>query len=96
MRQGEDDMVVARRQELVLARLDPALLGQGLTLGAVAVAAGVVAVDQAAAAITGLELAAQRRRPAGHDLGHHPGLLGRGPMTRSVRLTEAPEDLREL
>ncbi len=42
MGQGEDDLVVAHRQELVLARLDPALLGQGLTLGAVAVVAGVV------------------------------------------------------
>ena len=41
-RHGEDHVVVGHRQELGLARLQPGVRRRALTLGAVAVAAGVV------------------------------------------------------
>ena len=52
MRQREHDMVVAARQELAAACRDPALLGQRLALGAMAVTAGVVAQGDSTAALT--------------------------------------------
>lgn len=42
MRQREDDMNVARREEFLTARFDPTVTGVGLTLRAVPVSAGVV------------------------------------------------------
>lgn len=53
-------------------------------------------VNQAAAAIAGLDMAAQRWRPAGHDLGHDPGLLGADPMAPAIALAVTPKDLRQL
>ncbi len=40
VRQGEDDVEVVDREKLLEASLEPSLLGQGLALGTVAVAAG--------------------------------------------------------
>ena len=42
MRKGEDHVYVAGRQEFLSARLEPAVAGLGLTLGAVSISAGVV------------------------------------------------------
>ena len=47
--QGEDDVKIDDRQELLLTGSDPAGLGQGLALGAVAIATGVVGRAQEAA-----------------------------------------------
>jgi hypothetical protein len=61
--QGEDNVEIDDRQELLLAGTDPAGAGQRLALGAMAVAAGVVggALEAAVGIVTPLEMAAQSR-----------------------------------
>ena len=71
-RQREDDVVVLDRQQIGLARLEPALRGTGLALRAVAVAAGVVGHLIDAAAFAAQDMATQCRAAAlldgRHDL----------------------------
>ena len=57
--EGEDHMEVARREQLLLTRRDPAFPSPGLTLRAVAIAAGVVGDGAMPAAGTFIEVAAQ-------------------------------------
>lgn len=69
-------MIIAGRQQLALARLDPTFLGESLALRAMAVPAGVVVVDQAAAGITGLDVATYGYSAADLDIRHDLGLRG--------------------
>ena len=96
VRQREHDVVVPGRQELVAARLDPALLGQGLALGAVAVPAGVVAQGEGAAAVAGLDVAAHGLGAAGLDGPHGAGLVGARVVALAVGLAVAPKQRRDL
>ena len=59
MRKGEDAVEVAHRQEFPLACRQPSGLGQGLALGAMAIAAGVVDRTLVVAGITLLQMATQ-------------------------------------
>ena len=61
---GEDDMEVRHRQQVGLARFQPGSACQGLTLGAVAVAAGVVGDADVRACVTLLCVTAQGSGPA--------------------------------
>ena len=76
-RQGEDEVEVDDRQQLLLAGSNPAGFGQGLALGAMAVAAGVVggALVTTAGIVTPLEMAAQSRS-ATQDQSVQHGSLG--------------------
>lgn len=78
-RQGEDHGEVDHGPSLRLASLDPAGLGQRLTRGARAVAAGVVsrALVAASGMVARLEMAAQRGGAAPQDGPPH-GLLEPG------------------
>ena len=59
MRQGEYDMKIRNRQELLLLLNDPHLLVKPLALGAMAVAAAIIANAQVATFIAGINMAAQ-------------------------------------
>jgi len=67
MRQGEDQMEVLDGEQFRAARVQPAFLGESLTFGTVAVAAGVVADLHGPAGITGVAMAAERGGAAGLD-----------------------------
>ena len=75
----KDDVKVGNRQQFGLARRQPGLPCRALALftakvGTMAVAAGVVGDARRAAIIAGLDMAAERLRPAGNDGAHHPFL----------------------
>ncbi len=70
-RQGEDDMIVGNRQQLRLALCEPLPRRRALTLRAVPVAAGIVGDAFVRAVLAALDVAAERRGPAGLDRRHH-------------------------
>ena len=67
MRQGEYDMKIRNRQELLLLLYGPHLLVKPLALGAMAVAAAIIANAQVATFTAGINMAAQSSRPASND-----------------------------
>jgi len=71
----EDQVEVLHREQATRLGLHPACLRQALALGAVAVAAGVVDGSFTAAVIAHLDVAAQMRRSAHHDVSNHPTAL---------------------
>ena len=74
-RQGEDDVEVLDGQQLRLALLEPLGALFPLTLGAVAIAAGVVADAQVFTLAAFLDMAAAVRGPAGLDGPHQLVLM---------------------
>ncbi len=74
--QGEDDVEIRDRQEFRFAGLRPVGGGVCLTLGAVAIAAGVVGDPPVPAPVAGFDMAAQRRGPTGRDVAQGVALLG--------------------
>ena len=96
VRQRKDDMEVFDREQVGAAGLEPALLGQGLAFGTVAVAAGVVADLHGAAAITGVPMAAEGGGAARLD-GLHGAALSTGQrMSLPIGGAVGAEDLGEL
>jgi hypothetical protein len=69
-RQGEDDVIVGDRQQFRLALFEPLPRRRGLTLRAVAVAAGIVGDPFVRAVLAALDVSAERRGPAGLDRRH--------------------------
>jgi hypothetical protein len=67
MRQGEHQMEIRHRQQLLAPFRQPVLLGAGLALRAVAVAARVIHVSRHTAAVAGLDVAAEYGRATGDD-----------------------------
>ena len=67
---GKDHVKVTAGQQLGPTVVQPLLSGQGLALGTVSVAAGVVAVSDRSAVVAGLLVTAKARGPAGRDRGH--------------------------
>jgi hypothetical protein len=90
---GEDEVEVLHREEAALLGLDPPSLLEVLTLGAVAVATGVVQGDFARAVVAHKEVATQKRRSARDDVADHPAALRPQPLQESSMCFE---DLREL
>ena len=85
-RQREDDVEVADRQQIGLARGEPVPRRRALALGAVPVAAAVVGDAAVAAVLARLDMAAERCGAAGLDRRHHLQLaeaqmtgMGRAP-----------------
>ena len=70
-RQGEDQVVVLHRQQVLLACLKPAPGRRRLALGAVPVAAGVVGNLQLPTTLTAQDMAAQFGTATALDGGHH-------------------------
>ena len=96
MRQREDHMEVLDGQQFRAAGVEPADLGEGLALGTVAVAAGVVADLHGAAGVTRVAMAAERGGPTRLD-GVHGAALGAGERVGlPIRRPVGAEDLGEL
>src|SRR5215472_16276220 len=66
-RQREDDMEIGHGQQFGLAVGQPLLGSSGLTLWAMAIAAGIVADAQVGALLAAFDMPAQRRRSAALD-----------------------------
>lgn len=66
-RQREDEVIILERQQISLARFEPAASGSALALGAMAVAARVVGDLGARTAGTAQHMSAQRRAAALFD-----------------------------
>ena len=98
VRHREDDVEVGSIEQLRLAVRQPLGAGEGLALGAVPVAAGVVGDALVAAVITLLDMAAERGRPAEFDRAHGVALHGgqRTPVLLPVCLAVAAEHVRHL
>ena len=69
-RQGEDDVIVGDRQQLRLAVCEPLPRRRGLTLRAVAVAAGIVGDPFVRAVLAALDVSAERGGATGLDRRH--------------------------
>src|SRR5262245_33124009 len=67
VRDAKDEVIVADRQEFLLARAQPFLPGIGLALGTVAIPAGAVGDGLIAAADTLVPMPAQSSRPPADD-----------------------------
>lgn len=81
MWQGEDDMEIGHAQHFLLAPRQPSLPGLGLTLGTMAIAAGVVGEGLVVAAGTSIEVTAERGGTAATDSPQHTELLIAEPGT---------------
>ena len=91
LRDGEDDMKVAGRQQFLLARGQPALSCLSLTLRTVPVAAGVIGDASLVAALsTDIDMSSEGRCPAAGDGAHHLELLEAEPPSIPI---EEPAEL---
>jgi hypothetical protein len=86
-------MEVAHREQLLLPLLKPPLLGEGLTLGAVTVAAGVVAGELVATGIAAIQMAAESGGTTPLDQRHHFQSIARQGMLGSVAFAVQTEDV---
>ena len=96
--QGEHDVIVRDRQQLGLAFGQPFFGGHGLALRTMAVAARIVSDPQVGAIFASLDMAAERRRPAGLD-GRHDFQLAEAHMAgvgAAPGRAVAAEDIRHL
>src|SRR2546427_7422013 len=83
---GEDQVEVLRGEQTTRLRLRPRGLLQALAFGAVSVSAGVVEGDLAAAVVAHLEMAAQKGRPARHDVSDHPAAVAAPVVATAERV----------
>jgi len=97
-RQREDDMEVPHREQPLGPRGDPLLLPQGLALGAVPVAAGIVGHADRPAGAAALDMAAELGGPAQLDRAHGATFDASETAVMSVpiRIAMAAEDVRHL
>ena len=97
-RQGEDDVEILHRQQVLGARRHPVARRRSLTLRAVPVLAGVVGDVMVAALGAARHMPAERLGPAGLDRRHHLE-LGEADMPRiglPPRRTMGAEDVSDL
>jgi hypothetical protein len=96
MRQREDDVEVLDGKQFGLAGGEPALFGEGLALGAVAVAAGIVGEALGPTGITRLAMATERGGTARLDGLHRAALRAGQPMGVAIRRAVGAEDVGDL
>ena len=95
---GEDDVEIADRQQVGLARGEPLARRRPLALGAVPIAAAVVGDAAVAAVLAAFDMAAERGRAAGLDRRHHLelGEAHMAGMRRSPGWSMTMEDVGDL
>ena len=95
-RQREHDVEIRNRQELCLPGRQPLGTRLPLALRAMAVATGVVGAADETTIGAGLDMAAERRRPAQLDGAHHPPFDTTQVtiMGATIRIAVATEDIR--
>ncbi len=81
IRQSEHDVIVSDRQQLLLSVLEPLGFGKRLTLGTVAIAAGVIHRHAMAAVRALVQMPAKRGGPTLSDGSHHSALLSSDKAT---------------
>ena len=95
VRQREDDVEVRNGQEVGLARRQPPLFRQRLTLRTVTIAARIVRDAHGPAAVTRLPMPATRGGATGGDRPKCPLLNRDQPMRASIRLTMRAHNVGE-
>jgi len=96
VRKGRDDMEVRHGEELALPVVDPLGAGDGLALGAMTVAAGIVDVLLGSATVAAEDVSAEGRSSTQLDGPHDGVLLPRDGMSLSVGVAEITEDVRDV
>ena len=96
MGNGEHDVVVADVQKVAALAGHPGLAAVRLALGAVAVAAAVVADELVTAALAAVDVAAEGRRAAREHVFEGLPLLGGEAMGREELLAVGPQDVLDL
>ncbi len=96
VRQRKDDVEIRNRQQLGAPRREPPFFAQGLALGAMAVATGVVGDAHRAAPVTRLLMPAEDGGAAGLDGVESPLLDGGEAVRATIRLAMSAHDVREL
>ena len=96
MRQREDDVEVFDGEQFGLAGGEPALFGQGLALGAVAVAAGIVGEALGPTGIARLAMATERGGTARLDGLHRAALRAGQRVGVAIRRAMGAEDVGDL
>jgi hypothetical protein len=89
-------VIVSNWQQLGLPPLEPLLAGQGLALGAVAAAEGVVGDALMGAVAASFDVTAEGGRAAGLDGAHRLELFEAHGVAVAVRLAVAPKDIGQL
>lgn len=93
-----DDVEIADRQQVGLARCQPGARGGALAFGAMSVAAGVIGDPPVSAVVAGLDVTAQRGGAAVLDRRHDLELAEAemSGMGRAIGWPAAPEDIGDL
>jgi len=94
--QSEDDVEEVGGQQALLAALQPTLRRQRLTLGAVAVAAGVVGRALEPAVRAHVQMPAQRSGAATNDVAQYSLLLGGEPLAPPQGLAVGADEVGQL
>ena len=94
--QGNGQQEVPARQQAGALLLEPALGLVAVTLGAMAIAAGVIHKDLLSAAIALFDMASEVRRAARFDIPHSPLLSGQQaiPEAGAIHGAVEPENVR--
>ncbi len=92
----EDDMEVRNGQQVGLARREPPLLGEGLTLGTMAIATRVIGDACRAAVVTRLPMPAEDGGAAGRNRPQRPVLPCREPMRPPIGIAMRADDVGQL
>jgi hypothetical protein len=85
VREGEDQVHVARGQDFAAARLDPAVAGVSLALGAVPIATAVVGDDAMSATGALIQMTAQCGGAAALNGRQDPQVLAREPAAAALK-----------
>jgi hypothetical protein len=96
MGESEDEVEVADRQQAFQAVLQPLGSLEGLTLRAMAVAAGIVGDANVSATSAGIAVPTQCGTSTLFDPTHHPALRSRGLVDTTIFLTVYPENVGDL
>lgn len=92
-RDGENHMEIVDIQQVFPLSCEPPFFGEGLALGAMAVAAGIVRDSLVAAMAADINVSSQSRRAAQDDASGGFPLLGRRLALRRVILKMGGEDV---
>src|SRR5258705_13701471 len=89
-------MKVRSRQETCLLLLEPTDDLVAMTLGTVAIATGVIGIEQPVAVVTLFQMAAKVSGATRREILQSPQLTGQQPVRGAIGRTVAAEDVRHL
>jgi len=95
MRQGKHGVKVRCRQKLSASGLKPPHLGDGLTVGTMPIAAGVVSLSLKTTLSTVFEMASQTSRATSHQVIEYALLKGRHRVGLGIAWSKAAQDVSD-